>query len=201
MYRRLQLFVNEYLVSLNATDAARRAGYAPRHAGLRGYALMRRPDVQLAIREAMNARARRTGVTAERVVEELASIAFADMRNILDWGTHHVRLKPAESMTAFDRAAIKSVSVRIGRRGCGHVRVRLHDKFSALYLLQRHLGMDKATPDEKRLRAKVADRVRARIRRTFAKSLAMREVGAVGRARLAARRAAKFSAAADGETE
>lgn len=196
MNRRMQLFVNEYLVSLNATEAARRAGYAERHAGLRGYALLRRPDVQLAIRAAMDARAERTGVSADRVVEELASIAFADMRNILEWGTDFVRLKPAESMTAFDRAAIKSISVRIGRRGCGHVRVRLHDKFSALYLLERHLGMDKATPDAARLRAKLAERVRGRIRRALGKSLSMRRVGELGRAP----KAAKLAAEADFDT-
>jgi hypothetical protein len=68
------------------------------------------------------------------------------------------------------------------------VRVRLHDKFSALYLLERHLGMDKDAPDETR-RAQVAERVRGRIRRAFARRFAMREVGALGRARKAARRA------------
>ena len=185
MNRRMQLFVNEYLLSLNATDAARRAGYAPRHAGLRGYALLRRPDVQVAIRDAMDARAQRTGISVDRVVEELASIAFSDIRKILDFGPNHVRLRPASEMTAFDRAAIKSISVRIGRRGCGNVRVRLHDKFSALYLLERHLGMDKATPTE--AHAKVAERVRGRIRRAFERSLTMRKVGAAGRARKAAK--------------
>ncbi|HVA16081.1 MAG TPA: terminase small subunit, partial [Candidatus Dormibacteraeota bacterium] len=120
MNHRMQIFVAEYLVTLNATEAARRAGYSSRHAGLRGYALLRRPDVQLAIRAAMDARAARTGVSADRVVEELASIAFSDMRKILDFGPNHVRLRPASEMSAFDRAAIKSISVRIGRRGCGN---------------------------------------------------------------------------------
>ena len=98
-------------------------------------------------------------------------------------------------MTAFDRAAIKSISVRIGRRGCGPGRVRLHDKFSALYLLERHLGMDKGNPDEARLRATVAERVRGRIRRNLEKTLRMREVGELGRARLAAKRGAEDDAA------
>lgn len=189
MNRRMQIFVNEYLVTLNATEAARRAGYAENSAGLRGHALLRRPDVQLAIRAAMDARAKRTGISVDRVVEELAAIAFSDIRNILDFGTDYVRLRPASSMTAFDRAAIKSISVRIGRRGCGQVRVRLHDKFSALYLLERHLGIDKSRPDEARARAMVAERVRGRIRRAFAQRERMREVGALGRFRKAAKRA------------
>jgi phage terminase small subunit len=162
-----------------------------RRAGLRGYALLRRPDVQLAIRAAMDARAARTGVTSDRVVEELAAIAFSDIRNIIDFGTNHVRLRPASTMRAADRAAIKSISVRIGRRGCGHVRVRLHDKFSALYMLERHLGMDKHAPLDPAARAKFAERIRGRIRRSFDRAVRMREVGAIGRARKAAKLAAE----------
>jgi phage terminase small subunit len=188
MTPRMQLFVDEYLISLNAADAARRAGYSERHAGLRAHAPMRRPDVQLAIREAMDARARRTGITADRVVEELAAIAFADMRRILDWGTHYVRLRAPELMDAFDSAAIKSVKVRIGRRGCGHVKVHLHDKMSALFLLYRHLGMDKNAPDPQAY-ARLAERLRGRLRRDLGKSLSMRQLGELGRARLAAKRA------------
>src|SRR6185437_14767086 len=105
-----------------------------------------------------NARAKRTGVTSDRVVEELAAIAFSDMRKILDFGPDRVRLRPASSMSAFDRAAIKSISVRIGRRGCGHVRVRLHDKFAALLMLERHLGMDNHTLGDAKARARLADK-------------------------------------------
>jgi phage terminase small subunit len=188
MTPRMQLFVNEYLISLNAADAARCAGYSERHAGLRAHALMRRTDVQLAIREAMDARARRTGITADRVLEEFAAIAFADMRRIIDWGPGYVRLRPPESMTDFDRAAIKSIKVRIGRRGCGHVNVRLHDKMGALFLLQRHLGMDKDAPDPEAY-ARLAERLRGRLRRDLGKSLSMRQLGELSRARLAAKRA------------
>lgn len=189
MNRRMQLFVNEYLVTLNASEAARRAGYKPHYAGLRGYQLMRRPDVQVAIRDAMDARAKRTGVSSDRVVEELASIAFSDMRNILGWSTNHVRLRPASALTAADRAAIKSISVRIGKRGCGHVRVRLHDKFAALMMLERHLGMDNQTLGDAKTRAKFANKLSARVRRAFDRADRMRAVGVLGRARLAAKRA------------
>ncbi|HEV2265573.1 MAG TPA: terminase small subunit [Stellaceae bacterium] len=191
MNRRMQLFVNEYLVAMNATEAARRAGYKPHYAGLRGYALMRRPDVQVAIRDAMDARAARTGVTADRVVEELAAIAFSDIRHILDFGPDRVRLLPADKMSATDRAAIKSISVRIGRRGCGHVRVRLHDKFAALMMLERHLGMDNHTLGDAKARAKLANKLSARVRRAFDRADRMRAVGILGRARKAAKLAAE----------
>ncbi|MDE1903600.1 MAG: terminase small subunit [Alphaproteobacteria bacterium] len=188
MNRRMQLFVNEYLVTMNASEAARRAGYKPHYAGLRGYQLMRRPDVQVAIRDAMDARAKRTGIDSDRVIDELAAIAFSDMRKILDWGTYHVRLQPAETMTEADRAAIKSISVRIGKRGCGHVRVRLHDKFAALAMLMRHLGMDNALGG-KAARAKLARKLSDRVRQSFDRADRMRAVGVLGRVRLAAKRA------------
>lgn len=195
MNRRMQFFVNEYLLTMNASEAARRAGYKPHYAGLRGYQLMRRPDVQVAIRDAMDARAKRTGITADRVVEALASIAFSDMRNILDWSTNRVRLRPASTMTAADRAAIKSISVRIGKRGCGHVRVRLHDKFAALMMLERHLGMDNSLGGAA-ARAKFARKLSDRVRQAFDRADRMRAVGVLGRARLAAKRAteAEFDA-------
>src|SRR5579883_217833 len=186
MNRRMQLFVNEYLVTMNASEAARRAGYKPHYAGLRGYQLMRRPDVQVAIRDAMDARAKRTGIDADRVVEELAAIAFSDMRRIIEWGTDYVRLRPASSLTAADRAAIKSISVRIGKRGCGHVRVRLHDKFTALAMLERHLGMDNHTLGDAAARAKFARKISDRVRHAFDRAHRMRAVGVLGRKHLAA---------------
>lgn len=111
------------------------------------------------------------------------------MRNILDWSTNHVRLRPASALTAADRAAIKSISVRIGKRGCGHVRVRLHDKFAALMMLERHLGMDNQTLGDAKARAKFANKLSARVRRAFDRADRMRAVGVLGRARLAAKRA------------
>lgn len=119
MNRRTQLFVNEYLVTMNASEAARHAGYASRHAGLRGHALLRRPDVQVAIRDAMDARARCTSVTADRIVEELASIAFSDIRNILDFRSRSRPVAPGVGAhrRRSRRRRVKSPSLRapIGR--------------------------------------------------------------------------------------
>ncbi len=85
MTPRQELFVLEYLIDLNATRAAIRAGYSLRNAKAQGCALLRRSDVAEAIRQAMAERARRTGITAERVLEEFARIAFLDLRLIVEW--------------------------------------------------------------------------------------------------------------------
>lgn len=70
-------FVSEYLVDLNATQAAARAGYSRKNAMRIGYQLLQRNDVQEAVQEAMQERAQRVEITQDRVVDELAKVGFA----------------------------------------------------------------------------------------------------------------------------
>ena len=69
-----QRFCEEYLVDLNATAAARRAGYSSRTAEQQGYQLLQIPSVQAAIEALKAARSEATGVTAEYVVERLRAV-------------------------------------------------------------------------------------------------------------------------------
>lgn len=73
-------FVEEYLVDCNATQAAIRAGYSEKTARAIGHELLQRPHIQDAIARAKQARSKRTEVTIDRVVRELARIAFFDPR-------------------------------------------------------------------------------------------------------------------------
>lgn len=70
-------FAQEYLIDLNATRAAIRAGYAQKTARQQGARLLTNVDIQLAIQEAMNGRAERTELTADEVVTEIRRIAMA----------------------------------------------------------------------------------------------------------------------------
>lgn len=79
-----QRFVDEYLVDLNATQAAIRAGYSPNAAKEQGYEHLTKPHIQLAIAEARKAMQERTQITADRVVTELGLIAFADARELAE---------------------------------------------------------------------------------------------------------------------
>jgi len=69
-------FVAEYLIDLNATAAARRAGYSAKTADRIGPELLGKTCVSQAIQEARKARQERTGITQDMVVDELAAIAF-----------------------------------------------------------------------------------------------------------------------------
>ena len=79
-------FVAEYLVDLNATQAAIRAGYSAATANQIGARLLVNVKVAAAIAEAQAARSRRTEVTQDRVVLELARVAFGDPRRVMSWG-------------------------------------------------------------------------------------------------------------------
>ena len=68
-------FVREYLVDLNASGAARRAGYSARTSDRTGYDLLRNPEIQAAVQTALQERAQTTQVTADMVIDGLRGIA------------------------------------------------------------------------------------------------------------------------------
>ena len=79
-----QRFVDEYLVDLNATQAAIRAGYSPHTANEQGAQLLAKLSVQHAVREARSAQQNRTAITADTVLMEIANIALADARELVE---------------------------------------------------------------------------------------------------------------------
>lgn len=79
-----QRFVDEYLIDLNATQAAVRAGYSAKTAESQGSRMLRNVKVQQAIAEEMAERSKRTGINQDRVVLELARIAFVRMTDLVD---------------------------------------------------------------------------------------------------------------------
>ena len=130
-------FVAEYLIDLNATRAAIRAGYSERTAGWTGCRLLRNAAVREAVEREQARRAERTGITADRVLAELANIAFADPRDLMEWGPDGVTLKDSASLTAGQSASVAEVADGSG----GTLRLKKHDKVKALELLARHIGM------------------------------------------------------------
>lgn len=133
-------FVDEYLIDLNATQAAIRAGYSVKTADKQGWQLLEKTRVAEAISEKMAERSRRTGVNQDRVVMELAKIAFVNAADVIDSDDATIKA----GATADDTAAIQSVKVKVipTKEGEGVEReIRLNDKLKALELLGKHLGM------------------------------------------------------------
>ncbi len=136
MTPRQQRFVREYLIDLNASAAARRAGYSAAAAKSRGPRLLKHPEVRAALAAARRALAERTAVTPERVVLELARVAFASKDDYLDWGPDGVTLRPKALLSADQCAAVAEV----GHNGKAP-RLKLYDKMAALDKLARHLDL------------------------------------------------------------
>ena len=66
-----QRFVEEYLIDLNATQSAIRAGYSEKTAEQLGYQLLQKTSVLKAIEEAKNQVSKRTELTVDMVVQGL----------------------------------------------------------------------------------------------------------------------------------
>lgn len=137
-----QRFVDEYLIDLNATQAAIRAGYSVKTAQEQSSRLLSNVMVQEAIGKSMSERSKRTGVNQDRVIQELARIAFVNPQNVINADDGSVRADASDD----DLACIQSVKVKTmsGDKGYSEEReVRLNDKMKALELLGKHLGMFK----------------------------------------------------------
>lgn len=130
-------FVEEYLVDLNATQAAIRAGYSERTAQEQSSRLLSNVMVQEAVQKAVANRSARTEITQDRVLRELAAIGFSrttDYVNITKEG--YVKLTPTDVLSDEQQRAV--ASIKEGKYG---VELRLHDKLGALQLIGRHIGM------------------------------------------------------------
>lgn len=133
-------FVEEYLIDLNATQAAIRAGYSVKTANEQGARLLVNVSVQQKIAEKMADRSKRTGVNQDRVIQELAKIAFINAPDVIN--TKDATIKAGA--TSDDTAAIQSVKVKVipTKEGEGVEReIKFNDKIKALELLGKHLGM------------------------------------------------------------
>lgn len=136
--KKQKIFCDEYLFDLNATQAAIRAGYSPESAGSIGSENLKKPEIRARIDKALAERSRRTGVNADRVIMELAKIAFVNSADVIDVETATVK----EGAALDDTAAIQSVKVKKIDGGIER-EIKLADKSKALELLGRHLGIFK----------------------------------------------------------
>ena len=133
-------FVDEYLIDLNATQAAVRAGYSKKTAGQVGFENLKKPEIAAAVQEAQEARSERTEITQDQVLRELALIGFANAGDFFDWGPDGITIKDKGELTAEQQAVVAEVSQTKTKEG-GTIRVKLHDKRAALVDIGRHLGM------------------------------------------------------------
>lgn len=149
---RQERFVQEYLVDLNATQAAIRAGYSEATAESQGPRLLGNAKIQSAIYDGRLAQQERTQVTADKIVHELALVAFGTLDDVAPWDEDGPHLIPSKDLARDQRAMIASIKAKRERpwRGQGedaepwqveHIEVKREDKMKALELLGKRFGL------------------------------------------------------------
>ncbi|QBF27167.1 terminase small subunit [Pseudomonas tructae] len=127
-----QRFVVEYLVDLNATQAAIRAGYAPARAREQAYQLMKKPEIKAAIERALAERAERLKADADYVLQRLLQIDQLDLADIHD---DDGKIMPIKQWPPIWRQMVKEVDMKTGK-------VKFHDKLRALELIGKHVSVN-----------------------------------------------------------
>ena len=142
--QRQQKFAAEYVKSGNATRAAIKAGYSVDTAYAQSHKLLKHVGIAAKIQRIRDASLRRIEVSNDRVVQEIARIAFSDVRRLFD---EDGQLKPVKDWSDEDAAAVKSIQV-VRRPGVGKDepdeyvhKIMLWDKPTALQKLGDHMGM------------------------------------------------------------
>jgi phage terminase small subunit len=130
-------FADEYLIDLNATQAAARAGYKDPNFGRQ---LLTKTNVADYIQKKQALREKRTEITQDKVLKELANIAFANgtdyAKVVKDGETLAVGIVPTDNLTDEQKSAVAGIKqTQFG------VEIKLNDKLKALELIGKHLGM------------------------------------------------------------
>lgn len=137
-----KLFCEHYIETLSQTEALRRAGYKCKYPGAYAADLMRLPKIQNYIQQLMAERSKRNQITADMVLQELAKIGFANIKNYIKTGNLVEDLKGLEDDKT---AAVESIKVteRILLDGTKQTvtTLKLGNKAQTLELLGRHLGI------------------------------------------------------------
>ena len=131
-----KMFIDEYLVDLNATQAAIRAGYSPKTAKDIASQNLAKLNIRIEIDKRMAERSKRVGMNADRVLQELGKLAFVKIEDVIDFETG--RIKP--TATSDDLAAIQSIKIKPGEYGTER-EIKVYDKKATVELLGKHLGL------------------------------------------------------------
>ena len=157
-------FCKEYIIDFNGTAAYIRAGYSKKGARAGAARLLANGNIQAELQKQKNKRSKRTGITADRVLEELARIGFANMKDLAGWGSRPITEKDddgnekvigsipfvhffcSENMEDEHSASISEVKVTHTQSG-STISMKTHDKIRALEKLALHTGVLKEGAD------------------------------------------------------
>lgn len=143
-----ELFCQNYVVHLNATKAARDAGYSKKTAGSQGHDLLKRPEIQSRIQHLQAKRLQRTEIDQDKVLRQLARLAFSDIK---DNFTREGGIVRVEDLSHDASAAL--TGLKVTKRRTAEVdsegnpiyedviEFKMADKIKSLELLGKHLQL------------------------------------------------------------
>lgn len=144
-------FCEEYIIDLNATQAAIRAGYSKKTAFIIGFENLRKPKIAERISKLVQERSKRTEITADRVLKELAIIGFSDLTDLLEIEEGGLIIaKKFDEIEKGKTRALKAIKEdRIIRENASGDQMVVHDKIryetwdkpKTLELMGKHLGL------------------------------------------------------------
>ena len=138
-------FCEEYIIDLNGTQAAIRAGYSERSAGSIAHDLLKKPEIKTYIQRLQLARSLRTQITADRVLSELAAVGFSNLSDAVTADKNGVVLADLDNLPLEVQSAIAEVSSFTKTSPEGHevttTKIKMHNKMTALTQLAQHLGI------------------------------------------------------------
>ena len=153
---RQERFCNEYLIDLNATQAAIRAGYSEKTAAAQAARLLTNVNIQTYIQQRKQDRVERTEITQDMVIQELALIAFSNAADyaavverqamiegvlLFDDDGNPVMYRTVEPVLTAELTENQKRALAVIKKGRDGFEVKPYDKVRALELLGKHLGM------------------------------------------------------------
>lgn len=147
---RQEAFCQEYLIDFNGQQAAIRAGYSKRAAGTQATVLLKHPGVASKLAQLIDERGKRTQVTADAVISEIAKVAFSNSLDYIKVGDDGLPYVDLTTLTRDQAAAILSAEVHEYKEGRGEdarlilaTKIKFHPKLQALEMLAKHFGLFK----------------------------------------------------------
>ena len=135
-------FAEEYVIDLNATQAAIRAGYARGSAEVTGFRLLRYDKIDSYLRKLMDKRSKRTEVTQDRVLLEYAKLAFLQPKKFYGEDGELLPIPELEDDVAAALTSFDVVQTVVdGKEVSQTKKIKFADKKGALDSCARHLGM------------------------------------------------------------
>jgi len=163
-----QRFVEEYVVDLNATQSAIRAGYSPDTAAEQACRMLTKVNIRKAVESLQREISNRLGLTAERVLTEMSYLGFSNMKDYMRIDNDGYPHLDFSGITREQAAALSEVTVYEYNEGGSRkvseeqdeeeaaesegrevkrVKFKLHDKRAALVDLGRHMGLFKTASE------------------------------------------------------